>query len=183
VAGKYEEAAQSILQATTLDPHDRLAYFFLGKVYEKAFALQDVIADKFRAYAQQRPDDPWFYYHYGIILYLRSQDDPHPDYEPAKSYLSKAIHLDPGFAEAYLQLGIISQREGQFDQSVVFLSRAVQANPKLATAHYRLGLAYSRLGQVEKAKLEFALFKKLDSESQAEPESRKIIQFLVKGRP
>ncbi|PYU66583.1 MAG: hypothetical protein DMG49_21635 [Acidobacteria bacterium] len=183
VAGKYEEAAQSILQATTLDPHDRLAYFFLGKVYEKAFALQDAIADKFRAYAQQRPDDPWFYYHYGIILYLRSQDDPHPDYEPAKSYLSKAIHLDPGFAESYLQLGIISQREGQFDQSVVFLSRAVQANPKLATAHYRLGLAYSRLGQVEKAKLEFALFKKLDSESQAEPESRKIIQFLVKERP
>jgi tetratricopeptide (TPR) repeat protein len=183
VAGKYEEAAQSILQATTLDPHNRQAYFFLGKVYEKVFALQDAIADKFRAYAQQRPDDPWFYYHYGIILYLRSQADPHPDYEPAKSYLSKAIHLDAGFAEAYLQLGIISHREGQFDQSVVFLARAVQANPKLATAHYRLGLAYSRLGQVEKAKLEFALFKKLDSESQAESESRKIIQFLVKGSP
>ena len=183
VAGKYEEAAQSILQATTLDPHNRLAYFFLGKVYEKAFALQDAIADKFRAYAQLRPDDPWFYYHYGIILYLRSQADPHPDYEPAKAYLRKAIHLNPGFAEAYLQLGIISQREGQFDWSVGFLSRAVQANPKLATAHYRLGQAYTRLGQGEKGKLEFALFKKLDSESQAEAESRKIIQFLVKGRP
>ena len=183
VAGKYEEAAQSILQATTLDPHNRLAYFFLGKVYERAYARQDAITDKFRAYAQQSPDDAWFYYHYGTILYLRSQADAQPDYEPANSYLSKAIHLAPGFAEAHLQLGIISQREGQFDQSVVFLSRAVQANPKLATAHYRLGLAYSRLGQVEKAKLEFALFKKLDSESQAEPESRKIIQFLVKERP
>ncbi|HLB86754.1 MAG TPA: tetratricopeptide repeat protein, partial [Terriglobales bacterium] len=160
VAGKYEEAAQSILQATTLDPHNRLAYFFLGKVYEKAYALQDAISDKFQAYVQQRPDDPWSYYHYGIILYLRSQADPHPDYEPVKSCLGKAIHLNPGFSEAYLQLGIISQREGQFDRSVGFLARAVQANPKLAAAHYRLGQAYTRLGQGEKAKLEFALFKK-----------------------
>jgi len=183
VAGKYEEAAQSILQATTLDPHNRLAYFFLGKVYERAYARQDAITDKFRAYAQQSPDDAWFYYHYGTILYLRSQADAQPDYEPAKSYLSKAIHLDPGFAEAYLQLGIISQREGKFDQSLGFLGRAVQANPKLASAHYRLGVAYTRLAQTEKARLEFALFKKLDSESQAEPERRKIIQFLVKGRP
>ncbi len=183
VAGKYEEAGQSILQSTTIDPHNRLAYFFLGKVYERARALQDAITDKFRAYAQQSPDDPWFYYNYGTILYLRSQADPHPDYEPAKTYLRKAIHLNPGFAEGYLQLGIISQREGQFDRSVGFLSRAVQANPKLATAHYRLGLAYTRLGQGDRAKLEFAVFKKLDSESQAEPERRQIIQFLVKGRP
>jgi len=182
VAGKYEEAGQSILQSTTIDPHNRLAYFFLGKVYERAHALQDAIADKFRAYAQQRPDDPWFYYHYGIILYLRSQADPHPDYEPAKAYLRKAIHLNPDFADAYLQLGIIFQKEGQFDRSVGFLAHAVRANPKLASAHYRLGLAYTRLGQGDKAKLEFEVFKKLDSESQAEPEGRQIIQFLVKGR-
>ena len=182
VAGKYEEAARSILQATTLDPHNRLAYFFLGKVYERAYARQDAITDKFRAYAQQSPDDAWFYCHYGTILYLRSQADAQPDYEPAKSYLSKAIHLDPGFAEAYLQLGIISQKEGQFEQSVGFLAHAVQANPKLASAHYRLGLAYARLGQGGKAKREFEVFQNLDSESQTEPERRQIIQFLVKGR-
>jgi len=155
----------------------------LGKVYERAYALQDAITDKFRAYAQQSPDDPWFYYNYGTILYLRSEADPRPDYEPAKTYLRKAIDLNPGFAEAYLQLGIISQREEQFDRSVGFLARAIQANPKLARAHYRLGLAYTRLGQGDKAKLEFEVFKKLDSESQTEPERRQIIQFLVKGRP
>jgi len=38
------------------------------------------------------------------------------------------------------------------------------------------------LGQGDKAKLEFEVFKKLDSESQTEPERRQIIQFLVKGR-
>ena len=81
-----------------------------------------------------------------------------------------------------MQLGIISQREGQFDRSVGFLAHAIQANPKLAKAHYRLGLAYTRLGQGDKAKLEFEVFKKLDSESQTEPERRQIIQFLVKGR-
>jgi tetratricopeptide (TPR) repeat protein len=183
VAGQYEEAARSILQSTTIDPHNRLAYFFLGKVYEKAYAQQDAISDKFRAYAQQRPDDPWFYYNYGTILYLRSQAGPHPGYEPAKAYLRKAIHLNPGFAEAYLQLGIISQREGQFDRSVGFLAHTVQANPNLARAHYRLGLAHTRLGQGDKAKLEFEAFKKLDSEGQTEPERRQIIQFLVKGRP
>ena len=182
VAGQYEEAARSILQSTTIDPHNRLAYFFLGKLYERAYALQDAITDKFRAYAQQSPDDPWFYYNYGTILYLRSEADPHPDYAPAKFYLRKAVHLDPGFAEAHLQLGIIAQREGQFDRSVGFLAQAIQTNPKLARAHYRLGLAYTRLGQGDKAKLEFEAFKKLDSESQTEPERRQIIQFLVKGR-
>ncbi len=182
VAGEFKQAAEAVLKATTIDHDNKLAYFMLAKIYERAPLSQFVVREKFRAYLERNPDDPWSYYHYGTMLYLSAQSSSQPDFNPAKSYLSKAIRLNPNFAEAHLQLGIIVQREGQFEKSTELLQRAIQINPKVAAAHYRLALAYQRLGQAERAKAEFETFKRLDAQSQAKAERQEVVQFVFEQR-
>jgi tetratricopeptide (TPR) repeat protein len=179
VVGKQEEAARILLEAIKIEPRHKLAYLFLGKTYEQAGPLQPEVAEAFRAYLEQGPQDPWAHYHYGRILYLVAQSAPNPDFVAAKSYLQRAVSLNPHFAEAYVQLAIVLQTEDQNKESLPFLNRAVRSNPKLASAHYRLGLAYRRLGERDKAAAEFALSEKLNAEDQAGREKRTVIQFLV----
>ena len=182
LAGKFDEAAQALLETVKVEPTIKLAYFFLGKTYESAESFQPAIRETFKAYLGRNPDDPWAYYHYGNILYLRAQLDPQPDSQPAKSNLNRALVLKPDFAEAYLQLGIILQQEGQLKESIPLLNRAIQSNPRLAAAHYRLAIAYKRLGENDRAKPEFDLYEKFKAESQTEQEKQKVIQFLVEQR-
>ncbi len=181
LTGKYDEAAQSLMEAVKIQPKLKLAYLFLGKAYESAAASQPTIRGVFQSYLMQQPDDAWAYYHYGTMLYLAAQQEPEPDFRPAKSYLNLALALDPNFAEAHLQLGLIVQQEEQPEASISFLQRAIQSNPKLAAAHYRLGITYKRMGQAEKAKAEFHLYEKLKSE-EASQERKEVIQFLVQQR-
>jgi tetratricopeptide (TPR) repeat protein len=150
----------------------------LGKTYEQAGSSQTAVREAFRAYLQRATQDPWAHYHYGRILFLVAQLTPNPDFQAAKSYLQRAVSLNPQFAEAYVQLAIVLQTEDQNKESLPFLDRAVRSNPKLASAHYRLGLAYRRLGERDKAAAEFALSEKLNVE-EANREKRTVIQFLV----
>jgi tetratricopeptide (TPR) repeat protein len=179
IVDKQEEAARVLLEAIQIEPSNKVAYLFLGKTYEQAGSFQTAVMKAFKAYLERGPRDPWAYYHYGMILYLSTQSAPKPDFQAAKSHLDRALRLNPRFAEAYLQLGIIEQHEDQNQESLLSLKRAVHSNPKLAAAHYRLGLAYRRLGQKDEAAAEFALFEKLNAERQAGQEKRAVIQFLI----
>jgi tetratricopeptide (TPR) repeat protein len=179
VVGKQEEAARTLLEAIQIEPRSKLVYLILGKTYEQAGSSQTAVREAFRGYLQRATQDPWAHYHYGRILYLVAQSTPNPDLEAAKSYLQRAVSLNPQFAEAYVQLAIVLQTEDQNEESLPFLNQAVRSNPKLASAHYRLGLAYRRLGEKDKAAAAFALSEKLNAEDQASREKQEVIQFLV----
>jgi len=179
LSGKYEETAQALLRAIQLKPDSKLAYFLLGRVYESVESAQSSIQEVLRAYCDRAPDDAWAYYHYGAILYLRAQAGGSPDFQTATLMLKKALGQDPNFAEAHLQLGLIAQSEGQWEQGVQHLEKAIRLNPKIAAAHYRLGLAYQRLGEKEKAAAEFELFERLKSESPTGQDKQTVLQYLA----
>jgi tetratricopeptide (TPR) repeat protein len=179
---KFEEAAQTLLKVLSMNPKLPVAYFLLGKIYESVGPSQTAIAEALSRYLENNPDDPWAYLHQGAILYQQGQLDPKPDFRLAKDKIERAIQLRDNFPEAYLQLALILQSEGETEQSVAILDRAIHLNPKLAAAHYRLGMAYKRLGQRDKAKSEFALSEKLNAAGQAEFERRQVIQFLTEQR-
>ncbi len=182
MAGKQEEAAQTLLEAIKIEPNNKLAYMFLGKTYEQAGSFQAAVGEAFKAYMARDPQDPWAHSHYGRILYLSAQSAPEPDFHEAKSHLHRALSLNPRFAEAYIELAVVLQTENQNKESLPFLHHAIQSNPKLASAHYRLGLAYQRLGEKDKAAAEFTFSKKLNTEDEARQEKRRVIQFLVEQR-
>jgi tetratricopeptide (TPR) repeat protein len=175
LAGKYEEAARALLEAVRLQPDAKPAYYLLGHAYEAAQVLQPAIAAAFEKYLRSNPADPWAYYHYGTISYLRSQAAGQTSYPEARKNLLKAVELDPELAEAHSQLGMIAETD---QEAVAALERAVQLRPELASAHFRLARAYQRLGQPDKAKAELELFQKMRAESEGS-ERQRILESVA----
>jgi tetratricopeptide (TPR) repeat protein len=131
----------------------------------------------FKTYLDLKPRDPWAFYHYATMLFLQAEAAPAKDFEPAKSHLNAALALDPDFAEAYLQMGIVAQAEGDPSECATWLDKAIRVNPNLPPARYRRALLYRRMGDFEKAQAEFELFQKL-KDAGAARERQVIIESL-----
>ena len=164
LSGEYEDAAQELLKAVGLEPNSATVYFLLGKAYDSAKRFQPAIEDAFKAYLKTTPRDPWAFYHYATIQYERSKADGRNDYSEATTSLIQALRLNPNFAEARAQLGLIALDQGHTQQGIRSLEKANSLDPNLASSHYRLGLAYQKLGNSTRAKEEFDRFRALQND-------------------
>ncbi len=63
----------------------------------------------------------------------------------------KAIELDPEFADAYIALGVVYLRSGEFKGGIYCLEKALDIEPDSQLAVYNLGLAYLNSGDKSKA--------------------------------
>jgi len=63
-------------------------------------------------------------------------------YREAILFLQKAIELDPGFKEAYYNLGLSYERLGEYKDAIKNLQIAIKLSPDDANAYYALGYAY-----------------------------------------
>jgi tetratricopeptide (TPR) repeat protein len=161
LAGDYQCAAEQLLDAIKLNPDSAAAYFLLGEAYDSAERFQPSIQAALQAYLKTTPHDAWAYYHYGAILFSRGSSDN----QAAVANLNEALRLNPRFAEAYFQLGLIALAQGETEKGIHALEKAVALDPDLATAHYRLGLAYQKAGKTERGKEELDRFRALKSEN------------------
>ena len=64
---------------------------------------------------------------------------------------TKAIKLNPKFAEAYYSRGNAYAKLGQFTQAISDLTEAIELNPKFAAAYNNRGNVYHKLGQFTQA--------------------------------
>jgi tetratricopeptide (TPR) repeat protein len=64
---------------------------------------------------------------------------------------SKAIEINPRFAEAYNNRGLAYAYKGQYGQAISDYNKAIETNPKLAEAYYNRGAAYYLNGEHDKA--------------------------------
>lgn len=176
LSGRYEEAAQTMLNSIRSAPKLAPAYDLLGKIFESVPERQEEIMIAFRAYLEGGAQDAAAHSQYGIMLYSRTQDDGAERFTAARKHLRQALTLNPRLAQAHLQLGVISQAEGKLAEAVASYQRAVELDPSSSAARYRLGSAYQRLGQLEKAQAELSAFRDL---KQKEREEEK--QALLRG--
>jgi tetratricopeptide (TPR) repeat protein len=97
-----------------------------------------------------------------------------------ESLLHKAVHLDPKFGAAYLQLGILYSEQGDSAKAIAAYQNATETNPGLEEAHYRLARAYSRAGEKSKSEAELRLYEQVSKKAAEEAEhERREIQQLV----
>jgi tetratricopeptide (TPR) repeat protein len=68
------------------------------------------------------------------------------DYDTAISLLQRAIDVEPSFADAHVELGLVLCYTGDFDASLRELMLAVEVAPQHAEAHLQLAKIYSMLG-------------------------------------
>ena len=178
----YDEAARRLCAASDLNPADREPYIFMGKMQMSAPNPMACVEQKLSRFVQAEPGDPLANYFYAMALLKRQQQSSDKQtLQRVEELLTKAVTIDAKCSDAYLQLGILSASERNFEQAIDFYTKAIDANPQMGEAHYRLGVAYDRIGDSAKAKREFQLhdeIKKRDAEA-VERQRREVKQFLV----
>jgi predicted O-linked N-acetylglucosamine transferase (SPINDLY family) len=67
--------------------------------------------------------------------------------ENAIASYTRAIKLEPGYAEAYCNLGVALQHLGRNQEAISSYSKAIQLQPGYANAHFSLGSALKNVGR------------------------------------
>jgi tetratricopeptide (TPR) repeat protein len=184
----YDEAALRLCDASDLNPADPAPYVFLGKIDMAAPAPLVCVEPKLQRFVQERPGDARANYYYAMAIWKRQQGSENPrDMQQVEAFLTKAVAADPGYGEAYLQLGNLYSNKRNFEKAISLYTKAIEVNPQLSEAHYRLGVAYERTGESAKAKQEFQLHDEIEKQQAAaiEQQRREVKQFLVvlQGQP
>jgi tetratricopeptide (TPR) repeat protein len=179
--GDYDQAVQSVCQASDLNLTDPVPYLFLGKMQSAQHTPSEEVVEKLHRFVTLQPDNAEAHYYYAIALQKLRQDSHDKALRSqVESQLNNAIRLDPKFAPASVQLGMLHSEEGEYAAAVRDYQRALQSDPQNEEAHYRLAQAYRQLGQFDKSKEELRLYEQLTKEStqKLERERHEIRQFV-----
>jgi tetratricopeptide (TPR) repeat protein len=181
-SGSYAEAAQRLCQASDLNPDAAALYLFLGQMEKAANESLPCAREKLARFAREHPGDALANYYYAVSLWKGERESGSPaGARQTEALLESAVRLNPGFAAAYLQLGMVRIARGNFAEAIVVLKKAVELDEGSADAHYQLGLAYKRNGQQAQAEHEFTAYKAAQSREAAdlERQRRELRQFLI----
>ncbi len=202
--GSYEQAAQCLVNASDLAPDNPTPYLFLGKMQSVETTPSEGSVERLRRFAQLQPDNALANYYYAVSLWKQSASavdtgrDTERDNDRSarvESLLQKAVHLDPKFGAAYLQLGILYSHRADFPLAISAYQRAIEVTPEavspeqvtpeinetLEVSHYRLAQAYLRTGDKVRAQEELQLHAQLTKKikDNTEHERREIQQFVI----
>lgn len=95
------------------------------------------------------------------------------DYERAADFFERAIGLNPLYAEAYNNLGVIHAKQSRFDKALALYRKAVALNPGYATAYTNIGVAFFKMNRFQDAIDSF------DDALAANPEHRKAYHYKL----
>jgi tetratricopeptide (TPR) repeat protein len=179
--GAYAAAVERIGQASDLDPGNPIPYEFLGKMENAEVRRSPNALAKLARFAELHPDNPAANYYYAVALW--NQTNGTTDVKSValvEKLLKRAIELDPKFAAAYLQSGIVESSREQFSEATSALEHALTLEPDLAEAYYRLAQIYRRAGDEAKARQELAAYQRLSAAADEDAErQRKAMQQFV----
>ncbi len=179
--GKYDEAVTALLAAADLDPSDARCYLFLSKAYDSSPNQANEVIQRFRRYAELKPNDALAQYYYALSLWKGKRvGDDSLDLQTVASLLKNAIALDDKLSEAHVQLGNLYADQHEYAKSIPEYERALELAPNLSDAHYRLGTDLVHVGQKDRAQKEFEVYQKLRAEHLAEidKERAEVQQFV-----
>lgn len=178
--GADDRAVQQICAASDLDPNDPDPYLFLGKMLSAEKIPSEEVLGLLHRFATLQPQNASAHYYYAVALWKRRDPQDHDRASQVEAELGDAIRLDPHFAAAELQLGIVHADSGDYSGAIPHYERAIQIAPQTEEAHYRLAQAYRQAGESEKAKAELRAYGLLSKESaqNLEEDRHQIRQFV-----
>lgn len=89
---------------------------------------------------------------------------------------NQAINLNPNYAEAYANRGIVYGNINNIEAALADFSKAIELHPENISNYYYRALAYASLGQTE---LAIADFRKVLNESENEEQRTKAQEFIT----
>jgi tetratricopeptide (TPR) repeat protein len=179
--GQYGAAAQRVCDAAELNPSDSNPYLFLGQMQQFFSEPLPCVEEKLALFARDQPENPWANFYYAVALSKITEPPKTVDTRVVELLLEKAVHADPKFAPAYLQLGNLFSERGESAKAIEQYQQSIAADPNFSEAHFRLAQAYRRAGDNGKASQEFQIFDRLKRYEAASVEQhrRQVRQFVV----
>jgi tetratricopeptide (TPR) repeat protein len=179
--GHNDAAVKALCSAIDLNPRDATLYFFLSRVHDIPEGQRTAVSARFEQFVRESPTDAKARYYYAMNLWDSDQEGTdNASVQKAKALLQESVKLDPKFADAHLQLGILLSREANDEAAIREFEQCIALDPSLSVAHYRLGQALIRRGEMERGRKELDQWKVLRSKEQADSQNRQkeILQFL-----
>jgi tetratricopeptide (TPR) repeat protein len=131
----YDSAERELRLSMQTDPTYEMAYYNLGKVYQKQRKWDKAI-EAFEGAAQRSPSNANFQYDLGEA-YLEAK---HLD--KAETALKKATELDPKLFKAQWRLGLVYVFEERPKEADLALRNAIELNPRMDKPFIALGRLY-----------------------------------------
>ncbi|HXM66443.1 MAG TPA: tetratricopeptide repeat protein [Candidatus Acidoferrum sp.] len=183
--GSYDQAVQSLCEASDLNPDELNPYLFLGKIQVVENAPSPAIADRLDRFVKLHPENALANYYYAVSVWKRRKSSEDAEsFAKANSALEKAVQLDPTLGVAYMQLGILYSEQKDFSGAIAAYQQAIEATPDSEDAHYRLAQAYGRAGEPSKAQAELRQYEEISKQKTAEIERQRheVQQFVYQLR-
>ena len=130
---QYDDAVKALARATDLAPLDPFPYVFLGRVYNVSTAQADEVLKRLQRFGELQPANAQAYYYYALALWKGKRDqEQYASLDEVELLLKKATALDPGFADAHLQLGILYAERHNYAEAIDQYRNAIRSRPNLA---------------------------------------------------
>ena len=71
--------------------------------------------------------------------------------EEAIAHYEQALRINPDYAEAHNNLGLLLAQTGRIEEAIAHFEQALRIKPDYAEAHCALGMALEQTGQVREA--------------------------------
>lgn len=183
--GSYDQAVQRICEASDLNPKDSMPYLFLGRIQSAEITTSEEVVEKLRRFVTQQPQNAEANYYYAVSLW-KQRKGPQDTANSAQieSLLRNAVRLDPKFADAFLQLGVLHSEQKDYARAISDYQQAIRANPQMHVqieeAHFRLAQVYRQIGDTARAEAELQARNQIDKNlaQEAERERHEIRQFV-----
>ena len=118
-AGRYAEAADTLLAALAECPPDPAAFSLLARTLANQGKLAEALAWCERWIAADKLDPAG---HYLLAVVLLEQGDP----GQARASLQRTLYLEPDFVLAHFALGELARSRGKFDEAEKHFANALQ---------------------------------------------------------
>lgn len=180
--GSTEQAMASACRASDLEPDRVEFYALLAEMEKTATSTSPCIAQELKRFLTLHPENALANYYYAMTLWKQQRTSPSsPQVANVERLLEKAVSLDSHFGDAFLQLGMLREQNGEPEQAVNDFESCIATSPDLAECHYRLGLVYRRQGETAKADAEIRKYQQSQSAENADVERKRnsLRQFLV----
>lgn len=177
---KFEEAEAEFTRATDLDPSRAPGRIGLSITLQQTGRLRESIP-LLREQATREPYNAVVNTMLGRAL-IQTGELEQTERAEARAALERAVEADPAFTSAWVELGKLHMKTGQFNEAISALEHAIAEAPDDRQAVYQLMLALRKAGRPEEAR---SLVKKLRAmiRRDQQEETKKSRFQLVKEAP
>jgi tetratricopeptide (TPR) repeat protein len=161
MAGKVDKAVETFEKLIKLDPSAR-SYVFLGISY-RHLGRFDEAKQYFQDGLKLDPHNSACLFNLGFIAERQGDD------AQAEAMFQQALHSNPDFAAALLELANLRIVSKKYSEAAVLLRKYVEVSRSPATGYYKLAMVERSLHQTEAADRDLKVFQTLSKDAPTGP--------------